>query len=135
MPVVGLFFNHEGAVLLTERYTRDAEGKLQYAEKVERGARQKPELLKKVMALLTDLLGTPVTARFSKWAGCSMCPCSPGYELVAKERTREVSQILWRAEKEKYQRYAFWAKAGKLEKARILGEDKTKAIADLLTAV
>lgn len=77
-------------------------------------ASEKPAGVLKAAAFVSDRFGgLKVTFRYNVKAGCTMCPCSPGFDLIALPETPE--QVLrlegWRdgqGHRDKDERFMFW---------------------------
>lgn len=72
---------------------------------------ERPAGLVKAAAFLEAKFGMPVKFRFSLKAGCSMCPCSPGFELIAHPQDQQDRDLLERwqwGHTKKEQRYQIY---------------------------
>lgn len=83
MKRIGTVYNTQGVTTLIDRYTRP----------VQEAVRYRGRALDGLCRDLTAMLGTQVVARFSRNAGCSSCPCSPGFMLLVAEATPEVRAL------------------------------------------
>ena len=96
MKKIGVLFNEDGLAHLSTRFAKST----QEAARSRRG-------IEEVCRVLGQELGTEVVAIFSAKAGCSMCPCSPGFVLYASETTPAVA---------KAKRVEIWLRNGQVVK-------------------
>ena len=82
MVTIGIVYNEGGSVIIFERGPESAAI-----------SRRRSPALKRLTEYLSTRLGTKVMTRYDEHAGCSMCACSPGFKLVAAERTPKVAEI------------------------------------------
>ncbi len=45
--------------------------------------------------LIREGIDTPLTVRWNRYAGCSMCPCSPGYSITVKRSYLRMPYRIW----------------------------------------
>lgn len=94
----------------------------------ERRRTERPAGLVKAASYLEAMFGMPVKFRFSQKAGCSMCPCSPGFELIAHPQDQKDRDVLERwqwGHPKKDQRYQIYEQASKLN-LRLRGVTETE---------
>lgn len=58
-----------------------------------------PLSVRALRALLSDIgeeaLSKAATIRYSRKCGCSMCPCSPGFVVLADEESLDDKRLVW----------------------------------------
>jgi hypothetical protein len=118
-----------------DKATQTTRGR-RYSPEIQGLARYRGDHLHKLLERLTTMFGTPARASFSSYAGCGMCPCSPGFVLAIKDETPRLKNF-WRhvigtqtrprlSLPEKYERLAIWLNPASGEmKIRFGGKEMT----------